>query len=311
MDDNLTVQDAVVHFQVKDGLVKAVDHVNARFAAGEITGLIGESGCGKSVLGMAILGLLPAYARTDGAIWLNGQNLLSLDSRQMRKLRGRKLGLIPQNPADSFNPVRKIGGQIREALAVGNQKGQKNEMAARLLVEFGFEPQQAGRVLSSYPFELSGGMNQRAAAAMGTASCPEWMIADEPSKGLDEALRHQLYETLYTVKKRGIKGMLIITHDLQLATGLCDSLAVMYSGEMIEFGKNVLADPKHPYTRGLLLSLPVNGMHPMKGCAPAPGEQIGGCKFASRCPDAEIRCFCERPEGYETEGRIVRCFQYA
>ena len=125
MDDNLTVQDAVVHFQVKDGLVKAVDHVNARFAAGEITGLIGESGCGKSVLGMAILGLLPAYARTEGAIWLNGQNLLSLDSRQMRKLRGRKLGLIPQNPADSFNPVRKIGGQIREALAVGNQKGQK------------------------------------------------------------------------------------------------------------------------------------------------------------------------------------------
>lgn len=105
--------------------------------------------------------------------------------------------------------------------------------------------------------------------------------------------------------------MLIITHDLQLATGLCDSLAVMYSGEMIEFGKNVLADPKHPYTRGLLQSLPVNGMHPMKGCAPAPGEQIGGCKFASRCPDAEIRCFCERPEGYETEGRIVRCFQYA
>lgn len=116
MDDNLTVQDAVVHFQVKDGLVKAVDHVNARFAAGEITGLIGESGCGKSVLGMAILGLLPAYARTEGAIWLNGQNLLSLDSRQMRKLRGRKLGLIPQNPADSFNPVRKIGGQIDRGL---------------------------------------------------------------------------------------------------------------------------------------------------------------------------------------------------
>ncbi|RHC41033.1 ABC transporter ATP-binding protein [Hungatella hathewayi] len=111
MDDNLTVQDAVVHFQVKDGLVKAVDHVNARFAAGEITGLIGESGCGKSVLGMAILGLLPAYARTEGAIWLNGQNLLSLDSRQMRKLRGRKLGLIPQNPADSFNPVRKSAGR--------------------------------------------------------------------------------------------------------------------------------------------------------------------------------------------------------
>lgn len=311
MNEDIRMVDTVVHFPVRDGLVKAVDHVNATFSAGEITGIIGESGCGKSVLGMATLGLLPAYARTEGGIWLEGRNLLELDSGQMRKMRGRKIGLIPQNPGDSFNPVRKIRGQILEALKIKDKKIQGAGHVVRLLEEFGFDNEQAVRVQRSYPFELSGGMQQRAAAAMGTASSPEWIIADEPSKGLDLALREQLYETLYLIKKRGMKGMIIITHDLALAGQLCDSVAVMYGGEIIEKGKDVLKSPKHPYTQGLLASLPSHGMHAMKGSAPAPGETAGGCKFAPRCPKAEKRCFGRRPDAYEAEGRIVRCFCYA
>lgn len=339
MDEHIRIEDAVVYFPVKDGTVKAVDHVTATFLAGEITGLIGESGCGKSVLGMAILGLLPEYARVEGGIWLEGRNLLAQKPGQMRRLRGRKLGLIPQNPADSFNPVRRIKGQIREGLQVGadrQKKGARRAAAAEaesegmdnaerlasgpvggktspegLLEEFGFTQADAARVARSYPFELSGGMLQRAAAAMGTASLPEWILADEPSKGLDESLRRQLYQTLLLVKERGAKGMVIITHDLELAGTLCDSLAVMYSGEIVEMGKNILTDPKHPYTRGLLASLPQNGMRPMKGSAPAPGEHLTGCKFAARCPHAAARCFAKKPESYPLSDRTVRCFLYA
>lgn len=311
MDADLRIRDAAVYFPVKDGMVKAVDHVTASFAAGEITGIIGESGCGKSVLGMAILGLLPAYARTEGGIWLEGQNLLALKPGVLRKLRGRKLGLIPQNPADSFNPVRKIKGQILEGLRVGGREQADTATARNLVETFGFSSDEAMRVLRSYPFELSGGMLQRLAAAMGTASRPEWILADEPSKGLDAPLRLQLYDTLARVKERGMKGMIIITHDLELASILCDSLAVMYSGEMVEIGKQVLESPLHPYTRGLLASLPENGMHPMRGNAPSPGERIPGCKFASRCQEAAQRCFQEKPGAYPLEGRTVRCFQYA
>lgn len=308
MDEHLRIEDAVVYFPVRSGTVKAVDHVTATFYAGEITGLIGESGCGKSVLGMAVLGLLPAYAQVEGGVWLEGQNLFALKPGQMRRLRGRKIGLIPQNPADSFNPVRRIKGQIGEGLRIGAVRAGSPE---GLLREFGFGREDADRVARAYPFELSGGMLQRAAAAMGTASQPEWIIADEPSKGLDEALRRQLYQTLLLVKERGAKGMLIITHDLELAATLCDRLAVMYSGEIVETGKNILTDPRHPYTQGLLASLPQNGMQPMKGSAPAPGEQMAGCKFAARCPHAMARCFEQKPEGYPLSDRIVRCFLYA
>lgn len=343
LDENIRIEDASVSFPVKGGTVKAVDHVTATFPAGEITGLIGESGCGKSVLGMAILGLLPEYARVEGSIWLEGQNLLALKPGQLRRLRGRKLGLIPQNPADSFNPVRRIRSQIQEGLQVGKKKAQPEGVQADqkeaqsegvqagqkeaqpegvqvsrrkaqpegLLREFGFTPAEAARVAGSYPFELSGGMLQRAAAAMGTASQPEWILADEPSKGLDSALRRQLYQTLFLAKERGTKGMLIITHDLELAATLCDGLAVMYAGEIVEMGKNVLTDPKHPYTQGLLASLPQNGMQPMKGSAPAVHEVILGCKFAKRCPYASKRCLEERPGSYPLADRSVRCFLYA
>ena len=313
MDRNLNLKDVVVHFKVKEGTVKAVDHVNICFREGEITGLMGESGCGKSVLAMAILGLLPSYARTDGEICLEGKNLLDLSQKEMRKLRGRKIGLIPQNPAGSFNPVRKIGSQITEAMTADGKKRTRREKereASALLEAFGFIHKDAAGVLRSYPFQLSGGMLQRAAAAMGTAAMPEWILADEPSKGLEGPLRCQLYETLAAVKKRGIRGMILITHDWELAARLCDRVAVMYGGQIIEMGKQVIKRPRHPYTKGLLASLPANGMNPMPGRAPVPWEELKGCRFAPRCPKARPCCTVQQPPAAEESGEMVRCFLY-
>ena len=293
----IELRDLVVHFPVRRGLVKAVDHVSVTFEEHQITGIIGESGCGKSVMGMAVLGLLPGYAKVCGEILYGGRNLRELSPKQMRRLRGRQLGLIPQNPGDSLNPVRRIGGQIMEAAAlIGVKREEQKKQTADLLLRFGFEKNHLKRVEKAYPFELSGGMQQRALAAMGAASRPKWILADEPSKGLDVELRKQMYDTLRKMKNECVDSMLIITHDITLARNFCDSVAVMYSGQIIEKGKDILENPKHPYTMGLMESLSENGFKPMRGIAPAPGQDFSGCKFAPRCPWAKAECRKKPPE---------------
>lgn len=312
MAGDILLKDLTVHFQVRTGCVRAVDHVSVSFEKGHITGIIGESGCGKSVLGGAILGLNPSYAKRSGEILLDGRNLLTLHPRQMRALRGRVLGLIPQNPGDSLNPTRRILGQITEAAALtGLRRPEQKQRAGDLLEQFGFPREELNRVFRSYPFQLSGGMQQRVAAAMGVASEPEWMIADEPSKGLDMTLREQMYDTLREIREGYVDSMLIITHDLLLAKTLCDTLCVMYSGQVVEMGSELLEEPKHPYTQGLLLSLPENGFQSMRGIAPSPSETLRGCKFAPRCPYAKDRCFLEQPEFFPAGTGKARCFRYA
>ncbi|MDO5425679.1 MAG: ABC transporter ATP-binding protein [Eubacteriales bacterium] len=307
MTYDIQVKNAQVYFPVEKGHVKAVDQVSVTFREGQITGLIGESGCGKSVLGMYLLGLLPPYAKVSGEIWYQGKNLEALNQKERRQIRGRELGLIPQNPGDSLNPVRRIRGQIQEAVNLTEEK----TGVSSLLERFGFSKEQVPRVERAYPFALSGGMQQRAVAAMGVASNPKWILADEPSKGLDMTLREQMYETLALIRKQKVKGMLIITHDLVLAEKLCGQVAVMYAGQILEMGGNVLEEPLHPYTKGLLDSLPERGMHPMKGIAPAPGDELKGCKFAPRCPYAGARCEKEQPQAFQAGERKVRCFRYA
>ena len=308
----IELRDLVVHFPVRRGLVKAVDHVSVTFEEHQITGIIGESGCGKSVMGMAVLGLLPGYAKVCGEILYGGRNLRELSPKQMRRLRGRQLGLIPQNPGDSLNPVRRIGGQIMEAAAlIGVKREEQKKQTADLLLRFGFEKNHLKRVEKAYPLELSGGMQQRALAAMGANARPKWILADEPSKGLDVELRKQMYDTLRKMKNECVDSMLIITHDITLARNFCDSVAVMYSGQIIEKGKDILQNPKHPYTMGLMESLPENGFKPMRGIAPAPGQDFSGCKFAPRCPWAKAECWKKPPEFYSLDDRIVRCFLYA
>ena len=188
---NITIENLNVYFKVTDGFVRAVDDISVIFKRGQITGLIGESGCGKSVLGLSLLGLLPAYAQTSGRVHYENQDIMQASLKELRALRGRKIGLIPQNPGDSLNPVRKIWPQMDEVLAlVEKDKKKRKEAARELLTSFGFT--DPGRILDSYPFELSGGMQQRVLCALGIACSPTWILADEPTKGLDLGLREQV-----------------------------------------------------------------------------------------------------------------------
>lgn len=307
---DIILKDVSVYFQVSNGFVRAVDQVSATFQRGEITGLIGESGCGKSILSLAILGLLPPYAQVQGDIFYQGVNLAQASLKELRALRGREISLIPQNPGDSLNPVRKIGVQLAEALEItGEDRNTRQLKAESLLRSFGFDDPK--RILGAYPFELSGGMQQRVLCALGIACTPQWVLADEPTKGLDLALREQVYENLLTVKNHGVEGMLVITHDLVLAEKLCDNVAIMYSGEIVEMGEDVLQEPLHPYTQAFLQALPQRGMEPLSGSPPTPWDNLPGCKFAPRCNRCIDRCTLEKPEAYVRGKRIVRCFLYA
>ncbi len=308
--NDISLEKVSVYFQVPTGFVRAVDQVSAVFPGGQITGLIGESGCGKSVLGLAVLGLLPAYAQIRGDIFYGDINIAQASLRELRALRGREIGLIPQNPGESLNPVRRIGVQLEEALrGVEGNRGARRQKAESLLGRFGFADPK--RIMAAYPFELSGGMQQRVLCALGISCTPRWVLADEPTKGLDLALREQVYENLLRVKEQGVEGMLIITHDLVLAETLCDGVAVMYSGEIVEWGQNSLREPLHPYTRAFLESSPGKGMKPLPGSPPAPWDNPPGCKFAPRCTQCTARCVAEKPEVYVRAGKMVRCFLYA
>ncbi len=296
-----------VAFHLPKGDVRALDGVSAHFPDGEITGIIGESGCGKSVLGLAILGLLPSYASAEGTIMLEGQ---PLEPGTARRRLGRELGLIPQNPSESLNPSRTVKAHIQEALLPLKLSGkERRERARELLSAFGFPDPDP--ILRAYPHELSGGMQQRVLCAVGAACSPRWILADEPTKGLDKELRAQVQETLLSLRGQGVRSMVVITHDLLLARGLCRRIAVMYGGQILETGPRVLDHPLHPYSRAFLAALPENGFQSIPGTAPGAGERFSGCPFAPRCELAKARCRRERPAAYRPEPeRVVRCFEY-
>lgn len=296
-----------VIFHLPDGDVCAADDISARFEEGKITGLIGESGCGKSVLGLALLGLLPPYASVEGKIYLDGE---ALNPGTARKQLGTEIGLIPQNPSESLNPARTVGAHLMEALLpVKAGRKEKKERAEKLLRDFGFP--ETKRIWRAYPHELSGGMQQRVLCAIGAACSPRWILADEPTKGLDSDLRWQVKDTLLSLRSQGVRSMLVITHDLPLARELCDTIVVMYAGKIMESGSDVLKNPLHPYTKAFLAALPEHGFQSMPGTALRTGEKTAGCPFASRCAQAEERCRKECPPPVRLkQGRIVRCFQY-
>lgn len=295
-----------VAFQLPDSEVCAVDGVNIVLPDGKITGIIGESGCGKSVLGLALLGLLPPYAAVEGEILLNGE---PLTLKRARSRLGIEIGLIPQNPAESLNPARTISFHLKEALLpMRLSQKEAKERSISLLRKFGFPKSE--RILRAYPHELSGGMQQRVLCAIGSACSPKWILADEPTKGLDRDLRDQVQDTLRSLKEYSVESMLVITHDLPLTYGLCDSIAVMYAGQVVEMGEGVLEEPLHPYTRAFLNALPENGFQPLTGIAPRSGERLPGCPFAPRCPHALAHCRRACPNNVLINGRMVRCFLY-
>lgn len=233
---DIEIRNLSVSFQDGGETVHAMEGVNAYFPVGSVTGLIGESGSGKSLLGMSILGLLSGQARVDGTCMYKGMDLYRLPEKEMQEIRGKEISLIPQNPTESLNPIRRIGKQLTECMNVHGNKDKQLADTRRdeFLRRFGFP--DPDRINRSYSFQLSGGMNQRVISAMGLMNRPKWVIADEPTKGLDAILRRQVYQILKEISETDTEGMIVITHDIALAEALCDRLMVLYKGSIMEAG---------------------------------------------------------------------------
>jgi len=309
-NDLISIEGLGVRFFTRSECIHAVDTVDLCIAEGDHVGLIGESGCGKTVMGMAVMGLLPENARIDGSIRYRGLDLLRAETGSMQKIRGREIAMIMQNSANSLNPVVPVGNQVAEPLRVHRilSREAAYREAIRLLGAMGFpEPEQAA---ASYPHEISGGMRERVLVAMALACQPDVVIADEPTTGLDTEIKTQI---LHLIKNQMTdRTLLLITHDLGTAHFLCSRIVVMYSGEIVEEGPadNLLSQPLHPYTQGLIFSLPSAGLHPIPGVSPSPAHLPEGCRFSPRCPSATARCSRDHPQITAHGSRRVRCFRY-
>ena len=296
-------------FSTPDGLVRAVDTIDLSIREGETVGLIGETGCGKTVLGLTLMRLLQSSTTIEGTIIYKGTDLLKISEAEMRRTRGREIAMILQNPTTSLNPVMRVGEQIAEAIRLhqGLNKKDAAEKAIEMLdaVRIPSPSQRA----NEYPHEFSGGMKQRVMIAMGLACNPSLIIADEPTKGLDVTIKLQIIRLLKEVTEE--TAMLLITHDLGVARALCDQIALMYAGELVEYATtgDIFEDPLHPYTRGFLGSLPSNGLVPIPGMSPSLINLPDGCRFHPRCGHATELCRRKHPDMIEIEnGHFVRCF---
>lgn len=314
MGYDMKLDNLCVSFETSLGRVQAVKHVTALFQHNRITGIIGESGSGKSVMGMSILKLLPETAGITGSCDYKGNNLFLLPPGEMKSIRGKEIGLIPQNPTASLNPMFRIKKQLAEPLLIHglDKKESAGLRVFQMLRQFGFENSKTiGR---NYPFQMSGGMNQRIVSAMGLSCNPPWVIADEPTKALDAMIRNQVYDVFRTMYHQNHCGMMIITHDLTLAFHLCHEIKVMYAGEMIEQGpcKDLFEKPRHPYTKGLLGALPVNGMNPIPYENKNRPAGKSSCVFWQRCFEGNADCLHREMQDFEiSPQRKVRCFRYA
>jgi len=305
----LEISDLKTHFPTQSGIVRAVDTIDLSIRERETFGLIGETGCGKTVLGLTLMRLLHPTTTVEGTIRYRGKNLLTISEAEMRLIRGEEIAMILQNPTTSLNPVMRVGEQIAEAIRLhqGLRRRAAKEKAVEMLDSVRIPA--ASRRANEYPHEFSGGMKQRAMIAMGLACDPALIIADEPTKGLDVTIKAQITELIKETTKE--KAMLLITHDLGVARALCDRIALMYAGELVEYAttEEIFENPLHPYTRGFLGSLPGNGLVPIPGMSPSLIDLPDGCRFHPRCSHAKAVCRKKHPELIEVEaGHFVRCF---
>jgi oligopeptide/dipeptide ABC transporter ATP-binding protein len=310
-------------FYTRDGVVRAVDGIDFRVERGEIMGLVGESGCGKSVTSLSIMGLVAGSGRVDaGEIQFDGRDLLKLKPDEMRKLRGDRLSMIFQQPQSSLNPVHDAGSQIGEVLELhrGMKKGPARQRALELLRMVGIPDPE--RRLTSFPHEMSGGMAQRVMIAMALACEPELLIADEPTTALDVTIQAQILDLIRNLRDQTGTAVILITHDLGVVAEMCDRVAVMYAGEIVEQADvtTLFRTPRHPYTRGLIASIPLVGdvrdeLSVIPGNVPNLIDLPNGCRFAPRCASrvAEDNAMAidVHPGLYPLEaGHEVRCWLY-
>jgi peptide/nickel transport system ATP-binding protein len=315
----LKVDDLKVALDADAGLVKAIDGLTLSIERGETFALVGESGCGKSMTALALMRLLPDNgAITNGIVELDGQDVLALPESRMQAVRGGRIGMIFQEPSTSLNPVMRVGEQIVEAIEAhtalrGNAARTK---AIEWMHKVGIpEPE---RRFDEYPFRLSGGQKQRVMIAMTLASEPDFLIADEPTTALDVTIQAQILELLKQLQKEHGMGLLLITHDLAVVSGMAQRVALMYAGQIIEVAdaKEFFAAPKHPYARLLLQALPDTNkrgeaLAAIAGTVPALSQTFDGCRFAPRCDRVFDDCHGTRPELLELGQRSVRCLLYA
>ncbi|MBM3859943.1 MAG: ABC transporter ATP-binding protein [Verrucomicrobia bacterium] len=308
----LNVRDLRVSFFTDDGEVRAVDGVSFTIKCGETLALVGESGCGKSVTALALAKLVPTPpgAYKAGQILLDGEDVLAMNSDQLRAIRGARISYIFQEPSSSLNPVFRIGAQIKEVLQLHRRDAATDDEVVRLLKLVQIpEPAQRAR---DYPHQLSGGMQQRVMIAMALACNPELLIADEPTTALDVTIQAQVLDLLKELKRTVGMSILIITHNLGILTGLADHVAVMYAGRIVEYepADALLQQPRHPYTKALMRSIPRLGartarLEAIPGTVPNAAHLPAGCKFHPRCPIAKPDC-AHDPEPALLEG-CVRC----
>ena len=315
----LSVEDLSVAFRTDHGSANVVQGVSFNIRRGEIMGLVGESGSGKSVTALVVMGLLPqAIAKvSSGRVVFDGQDLTRMSERDMRKLRGPRIGMIFQEPLTALNPVVTVGSQIISGILAHEpvSKQEAHARAVQLLQRVGI-PEPARR-MDAYPFQLSGGMRQRAMIAMAIACSPDLLIADEPTTALDVTIQAQILDLLQEIRDEMGISILFITHDLAIISELCDSVAVFYAGEMQERGsvRQVFAVPRHPYTSGLLSCIPdvARGerLKAIEGHPPARLSDVPGCRFAPRCPNAIDLCSQVHPSIERLpDGAQTRCFRW-
>jgi peptide/nickel transport system ATP-binding protein len=307
----LEVTDLSVGFRTRRGVVQALSEASLALEEGELVLVVGESGSGKTVLAHSLLRLLPRNVDITGSIRLAGEEVLDMTRAELRRTRGRRMALIPQSPASSLNPVRRLGSQLLQA---ARARGLTDEQARRrlheLLGELGLD---LGYVSGRYVHQLSGGMQQRIVNAMALVGNPDLVIADEPTSGLDSDLVDATAAQLRAISARGA-ALLVITHDLRLAERLDGRLALLYASRIVEVGPTAtfFASPSHPYGRELLRALPEREGRPIPGLPPELTALPGHCAFAPRCPDRFARCTDEMPDFYTlAEGVRARCFLHA
>jgi len=315
----LDVRDLKTYFFTDDGVVKAVDGMSFTIHKGEVLGLVGESGCGKSVASMSIMQLVDVPGKiVGGEIIFKGEDLVKKTPEQMRKIRGAEIGMIFQEPMTSLNPVYTVGDQIMEAILVhqdvSEEEAKKKTIELLRLVGIP-EPE---RRFNQYPHELSGGMRQRVMIAMAMSCNPDLLISDEATTALDVTIQAQILELMKDLQRKTGMAILFITHDLALVAEMANSVAVAYTGKIVEYGDvySIFKRPRHPYTYGLLSSVPSlktektkTPLPAIEGMVPNPYRMPSGCHFNPRCPFATERCRKEMPELVEIEpGHLVRCF---
>jgi oligopeptide/dipeptide ABC transporter ATP-binding protein len=317
----LEIRDLAVCYHQRSGPpVQALDEIGLDVEEGEAVGLLGESGCGKTTLLLAILGLLPPAARVvRGAVRFRGRDLLALGERERRRLRGAAISIVCQDPLQALNPVRRVGWQVAEVVAAheGGGRRRRREAATAALGEVGFE--HPDRIYDAYPHELSGGQRQRVLVAQALVCRPALVLADEPTAALDVTTRAELRTLLAGLQRRLGLALLVVSHDLASIAALARRAVVMYAGRIVESGTpvQVFGSPLHPYSRGLVRAFPRppaaarTPLVPIPGAPPDLARLPAGCAFESRCPDRVTLCAVRPPQVVPRPGeRLVRCFSY-